>query len=222
MSFAMTPGQRRFALIAHITASVGLLGAVASFFLLALAGLWAVEDQVVRAAYLAMNLLSRYLIVPLAVTALLSGVIQSLGTPWGLFRHQWVLAKLLLTAFATAVLLEKLPLIAYAARLAAEEFLPQTALYTAGLQLAVHSAGGLFVLLVPVVLSVYKPRGLTSFARRQQPVADEARQGRRPVAVQGQGLVIRLRPGQVIGIGGAILLLHLVVLHLLGFAHLGH
>ena len=51
----------------------------------------------VRAAYPAMELAARFVIVPLAFASLLTGVIQSLGTPWGLFRHYWVLVKLLLT-----------------------------------------------------------------------------------------------------------------------------
>jgi hypothetical protein len=41
----------------------------------------------VRAAYLAMELIARFVIIPLAFASLLTGLIQSLGTPWGLFRH---------------------------------------------------------------------------------------------------------------------------------------
>jgi hypothetical protein len=40
-----------------------------------------------RAAYLAMDLTSRFVIVPLARASLLTGLAQALGTPWGLFRH---------------------------------------------------------------------------------------------------------------------------------------
>ena len=59
----------------------------------------------VRAVYLAMGLTTWYVIVPLALAALLSGVIQSLGTPWGLFHHYWLVAKLLITLVGTLVLL---------------------------------------------------------------------------------------------------------------------
>ena len=44
-------------------------------------------------------------LVPLSVASLLSGLVQALGTAWGLFRHYWVLIKLMLTVVATAVLL---------------------------------------------------------------------------------------------------------------------
>lgn len=58
-----------------------------------------------RGAYLAMEVTGWYVIVPLAFAALLTGLVQSLGTTWGLFRHYWVLAKLALTALATLLLL---------------------------------------------------------------------------------------------------------------------
>lgn len=108
------------------------------------------------------------MIVPLAFASLLTGLIQSLGTTWGLFRHYWVLVKLLLTVFATLVLLVKMELIGSAARLAAEEVLSRADLRAAGIQLVVHAGGGLLVLLVPMVLSVYKPRGMTQYGRRKQ------------------------------------------------------
>jgi hypothetical protein len=162
----MTSRQRKFALTAHVAASVGLLGSIAAFLALALAGLISRDTQVVRAAYPAMALIARFVIVPLAFAALLTGLIQSLGTSWGLFRHYWVLLKLLLTVFATIVLSVKMELINYAARLAAETPSSEADLRAAGIQLAVHAAGGLLVLLVPMVLSVYKPPGITSYGRR--------------------------------------------------------
>jgi hypothetical protein len=116
----MTSDLRKFALTVHVTSSVGLLGSIAVFLALAIAGLASQDAQMMRAAYLAMELTARFVIVPLAFASLLIGLIQSLGTPWGLFRHYWVLAKLLLTVFATIVLLVQMELIGYAARLAAE------------------------------------------------------------------------------------------------------
>src|SRR5207249_5709116 len=142
----MTPRLRKFALITHITFSVGWLGAVAAFLALAIAGLTSHDVQRVRAAYLAMELTAWFVIVPLAFASLLTGIVQSLGTAWGLFRHYWVLAKLLLTVFVTIVLLIKLELISYAARLAAETILSRADLRAAGIELAVHAAGGLVVL----------------------------------------------------------------------------
>src|SRR5260370_15260903 len=101
----MTPGLRKFALTVHVTSSVGWFGAVAGFLTLAVAGLTSQDTQLVRAAYLAMELTTRFVIVPLALVSLLSAVVSSLGTRWGLFLYYWVLMKLLITIFATIVLL---------------------------------------------------------------------------------------------------------------------
>ncbi len=164
----MAPGLRKFALTVHVICSVGLLGAIAGFLALAIAGLTSQNDQMVRAAYLAMELIARFVILALAFASLLTGLIQSVGTPWGLFRHYWVLVKLLLTAFATIVLLVKMELIGYAARLSAETTLFRADLRAAGIQLVIHASGGLLVLLVPAILSVYKPAGMTRYGWRKR------------------------------------------------------
>lgn len=164
----MAPRVRKFALTAHVTGSVGLLGAIAAFLVLAIAGLIGHDASTVRAAYPSMQLINQFAIVPLASVSLLTGLIQSLGTPWGLFRHYWVLIKLLLTVFAIAVLLSKMKLIGYAAGLAAETTLPRAELRAVGTQLVLHAAGGLLVLVVPAVLSVYKPPGRTRYGWRRR------------------------------------------------------
>ena len=164
----MPPYLRKFALTLHVTSSVGLLGSIAAFLALAIVGLTSADDQALRSAYPAMQLIARMVIVPLAFAALVTGLIQSLGTAWGLFQHYWVMVKLLLTIFATTILLIKMTLISEAARLATEATLPRAELRDAGLQLVVHAAGGLCVLLLPLVLSIYKPQGLTRYGWRKQ------------------------------------------------------
>src|SRR5688500_6848506 len=101
----MTPGLRKFALTAHIAWSVGSLGAVGAFLALAVAGPRTRDGAMVRAAYRALELIAELVIVRLILASLLTVLVQSLGTSWGLFRHYWVLAKLLLTVLATGVLL---------------------------------------------------------------------------------------------------------------------
>jgi hypothetical protein len=163
----MRSGLRKFALTVHVTASVGLLGAVAAFLALAALGLMSADERMVRAAYPAMAVTARVVIVPLAFAALATGLVQSLGTPWGLVRHYWVLLKLLLTLFATIILLIKMRLIGEAARLAGETALLRADLRMVGFELMVHAAGGLLVLIVPAVLSVYKPPGITGYGRQR-------------------------------------------------------
>lgn len=164
----MTPRLRKAALSAHVASSVGSLGAVAGFLALAVAGLTSENAQMVRAAYLAMELTAWFVIVPLVFASLLTGLIQSLGTGWGLFRHYWVLVKLLLTVLVAIVLLLQMELISYLAGAAAETPLSSADLRGLRRSPAIHAAGGLLVLLVPVALSLYKPRGLTRYGWRKQ------------------------------------------------------
>lgn len=161
-------GLRKCSLTVHITLSVGLLGSIAAFLALAVVSLTSDDPQMVRATYPAMDVVARDVIVPVALASLLIGITQSLGTPWGLFRYYWILLKLLLTTIATIVLLLKMELIDYAARLAAETTLSRGDLRAAGIQLVVHAAGGLLLLLVPAALSVYKPPGMTRYGWRKQ------------------------------------------------------
>ena len=101
----MKPRARKVALTAHIGASVGWFGAVLTFLGLAVVGVTADDDRLVRGVYLVAEPVVWYVIVPFAVASLLTGLISSLGSAWGLFRHHWVLFKLVLNAFATTVLL---------------------------------------------------------------------------------------------------------------------
>ena len=159
---------RKFALTAHVACSVGSLGAIAGFLALAIVGLTNQDAPIVRAAYLAMDLTAWFVIVPMVLAALLTGLVQALGTTWGLFRHYWVLVKLLLTVLVGVVLLLQLELIGYLADIAAETTLLDADLRALRTSPVLHAAGGLLVLLVPLVLSLYKPRGMTRYGWRKQ------------------------------------------------------
>src|SRR5688572_22205268 len=100
----LAPFSRKLLLLLHVTTSVGLLGAVAAFLVLAIAGLATADDNLATAAYLSMRILTLDLIVPLAAATLLIGLVQSIGTPWGLVRYYWIIVKLVLTGLAVAVL----------------------------------------------------------------------------------------------------------------------
>ena len=117
-----------------------------------------------RAAYLMMEPVAWYAVTPLAVASLVTGIIQSLGTPWGLLRHYWVVLSLGITVFANLILVLHLPAVSGLADRAAT---PGVDVFTLGGDLA-HSLGGVLVLLVPLVLNIYKPRGLTRRGWRAQ------------------------------------------------------
>src|SRR5215207_6902593 len=164
----MNPNLRKFVRTAHITVTVGWLGAVASFLVLAVTGLTSPDTQLVRAAYLATDLLTRYIILPLSlVPLLLTGPLLSLGTPWGLFRHYWIVVKLVINILSTLILLIHMKPIQYMARVAADGTL-SSADHGTQIQLVVAAGAGLLALLVATGLAVYKPRGMTAYGWKKQ------------------------------------------------------
>jgi len=162
----LPPRLRRFALTAHVTASVGWLGAVVVFLVLAVVGLTSQDAQTVRGVYLVMEPAAWFALVPLAVASLITGMVQSLGTAWGLFRHYWVLFKLLLTAFATIVLLQYMETFRAMASVAADSRADLGLVRNASPLL--HASAALLVLLIATVLAIYKPKGMTRYGWRKQ------------------------------------------------------
>jgi hypothetical protein len=162
----MTPNLRKFALTAHVTASVGWLGAAVAFLAIAVVGLTSRNAQTVRGAYLVMEPAAWFALVPLAFASLLTGVISSLGTRWGLFRHYWVIFKLLINVFATLVLLIYMETFRLMAGVAAD---PGADLgVVRNPSPVVHAALALLLLLLATVLGLYKPWGMTRYGQRKQ------------------------------------------------------
>lgn len=167
----MSGGARKLALTVHIGTSVGWLGALGAYLLLDVTVATATDAQVLRAGYLGMALIAGKVIVPLAIAALATGLLVSLGTKWGLFRHYWVIVSLVLTTIATVVLLIEMQVVLALARTAVSATDEQ--LRALGHTLP-HSIGGGLVLVFVLALNMYKPRGLTPYGWRKE-------QGRRRV-----------------------------------------
>lgn len=163
----MAPGLRNLTLAVHLTVSVGWIGAVAAYIALDISAATGQDAEMLRTAYLSMDRIARYVIVPLAFASLLTGLVVALGTKWGLFRHYWVVISLLLTMFATVVLMNETRTIGYFADVAADPTASADDLRGLGSTL-VHSVGGTVVLLVILVLNIYKPRGMTRYGQRKQ------------------------------------------------------
>jgi hypothetical protein len=170
----MPSGVRKLTLAIHLSFSVGWIGAVVAYLALGLVAATSRDAQTLRASWIAMDLTGWYVIVPLALASLVTGVVMALGTKWGLFRHYWVLVSLLLTVVAAGVLLLHMPDVSALATAAREAEgagvdRPGQHLYT---RLddgdLLHPALGLVVLLVIQVLNVYKPQGMTRYGWRKQ------------------------------------------------------
>lgn len=158
------PRWRKLALTVHVGASVGWLGAVAAFLILAIIGLQSLDDATIRSLYPTLDLLGAYVIVPFSIAALITGLAQSLGTQWGVFRHYWIVAKLLITVGASLLLLLHMQLVRSAAAAAGQATLG----VEPRLRLVADAAAAVLVLAIAIGLSVYKPQGLTPFGLRAE------------------------------------------------------
>jgi hypothetical protein len=163
----LTPGLRKFALTVHVTLSVSWLGAVAAFLALAIAGLTSQDARVVGAAYLAMELTGWFVIVPLSFASPLTGLVQALGTTWGLFRHYWVLVKFVITIPCTIILLLHMQPTSRLAGVAADTILAGADLRALQVQLVADAVAAVLVLLVATTLALSKPRGMTPYGVRK-------------------------------------------------------
>lgn len=161
----MTPGLRKFALAVHLTFSVGWIGAVVAYLALVVAAMTSQDTQTVTAAWVAMELTIQFVIAPLALASLLTGLVMALGTKWGLFRHYWVLFSLVLTLLAITILLQHMQTVSFFADVATETDSADVGGLRGEL---LHAGVGLLVLLVIQVLNVYKPRGMTPYGWRKQ------------------------------------------------------
>jgi hypothetical protein len=213
----MTPALRKLTITAHVSFSVGWLGAVAAFLVLSIAGLTSHDAEVVRGAYLSMDLISRFIIIPMCFAALATGLLQALGTPWGLFRYYWILVKFGLAIFATfALLVHQFVAMAEAAKRvsgATAETLFSADLDPLKAELVRAPSLAILLLLVVTTLGVYKPWGLTRYGRRKQLERRKVQQ--QPDNETPLGVKIFFA---VIG----VLVLVFVVLHLTGHGFEGH
>lgn len=154
----------------HIVVAVGALGTEAALLSLGLTGLVSSDPDLIRAAYVAMDVVVASVMLPLALAAVLSGLLLALGTHWGLARHYWVLAKLILTlTVATAALLMLRPAVSQAAAHALAIPLDELAASGIGesaVRVTTAPAIGVAVLVVVAAIAVVKPWGVTSRRRR--------------------------------------------------------
>ena len=163
----LPPAGRKLALVGHVGSSVGWLGAVGASLAVGVVGLTSADGETFRAAYLLLEPIGWYALLPLSVASLLTGLIQSLGTAWGLLRHYWVVAKLLLNLVATGVLVLYTRTLEHLAELARAAVTPALVEQLRDPSPVAHGTAAMLLLLVALVLSIYKPRGPTTYGQRR-------------------------------------------------------
>jgi hypothetical protein len=204
----MTPQLRRLALVSHITVTVGWIGSALAYLALVVSGMVSPEPQTLRAAWITMGVIGWIVMVPLAVASVLTGLVMSVGTAWGLVRHYWVLASFVLTVVATAALLQHMQTVSFFANVAAQ---PDSTAAVAELR----GGLGLVVLLLIEVLNVYKPPGMTVFGRRTSQIASTAQpldadpSGQRTRSAHGNPFWVRVVGAHAIGLVVLLAIMHL-------------
>jgi hypothetical protein len=177
----MNPTLRRLTYTVHLVSSIGWTGAALVFLSLAVVGVTSGDEATVRGSYLVMAPAAWFVLMPLAHASFVTGVALSLGTRWGLFRHYWIVLKLVITASSTVVLLIYTRTFDQMAVTAADSDAPLELVRNPSP--IVHAGLALVLLSVATVLGIYKPFGLTPYGERRTPAAIRHRRRR------GTGLV---------------------------------
>lgn len=178
----MTPRIRKLVLTSHITFSVGWLGAVVVFLVLAIAGLTSMNTELARSYSLAMKSSAWFVILPFCLSSLFTGIAQAIWTRWGLFQHYWIVVKLFLTVASTILLFLHLQPISYLADATADTSFSSSQQAEKFINLIVKAAAALLVLLAATTISIYKPWGKV---QRQQYANNQH------TAIQGKKKLLR-------------------------------
>ncbi|WP_234439696.1 DUF2269 domain-containing protein [Streptomyces bicolor] len=169
------PARRAF-LVVHVVASACWLGLTLGLLALAVTAGTTGAAVTVEASVRAMKLFADWLLLPVAFLTLVSGLVLSLGTQWGLARHRWVYIKFWITlATITATTFALRPgLGTTVAAVAAGGPVPDPG------DLLMGPIVSLSAYVFMTVISILKPWGLTRRGRRLR-----AASTRRPVHTGG-------------------------------------
>lgn len=149
----------KFVLTSHVTTSVGWLGAVVVFLALAITGLSSQSVELARACFVAMEVSTWYVILPFCFTSLVTGIIQAVGTKWGLFKHYWIVVKLFLTVTSTLLLILHLKPIGDLSVTAMQPTFSNAEHSAQSIDMIKKSGAAALVLLLITTISIYKPWG---------------------------------------------------------------
>ncbi|EMD22742.1 PDR/VanB family oxidoreductase [Amycolatopsis azurea] len=153
---------RKIWLVLHIGISVGWLGLSLGMLTLALTGSLARTHAVRHGAYEIFHVFDLVIVIPSVVLTIVTGLVLSLGTPWGLVKHRWVLTKFLISlAIPGAAAVES----RWVTELVARTEDPATEPGALGVALAVTVGCFAISLWTATILSVLKPWGRTRWGR---------------------------------------------------------
>lgn len=167
----LSPNTYKTLLAAHILTSVSWLGIVVAKIALGLAAVSATQVNVEDVLVIYTSIMNP-LFPPAAILTILTGVLLSLGTRWGLLDHYWVVAKLILSiaVIVTAVrigdrMLEQTLNVPAGSLGNDRALLGVVATALTALSMSIAHAG---MLALATILSVFKPWGRTCFGQHSR------------------------------------------------------
>jgi hypothetical protein len=82
---------------AHVLVGVGWFGITFAKLVLEIVAVRTADQDGTRSGLLFMQALDRAVFPPVALATLATGILLSVATAWGLFKHWWIVVKLVLT-----------------------------------------------------------------------------------------------------------------------------
>lgn len=182
----LSPAMYKLFLSAHIIAAVGWLGLAVAKIVLEIAAVMSESPSVAELLNVAIPLLN-FSFPPAAISTMITGILLSLGTKWGIIDYTWVMVKLVLTALViiTATQLGDRMILQTNPAFAVQPINYDPILgivLTPAVLLLCLTLAHILMLGAATVISVYKPWGKTWFGRRK---AERSRQGQGIISVSG-------------------------------------
>lgn len=162
---------RRAVLVVHVSVSVGWLGLSVGLLVLGVTAAGTESAATAEAAYRGMKIFGDWLVVPVSLLSAVSGLILSLGTPWGLARYRWVYTKFWITLATLTASIFALRSVIDQAAAAVTSGQPAG---SAATDLVVAPSVATATYLFATAISVLKPWGLTRRGRRLRDTARSA------------------------------------------------
>jgi hypothetical protein len=164
----VSPSMYKFLLASHIVVSVGWLGTAYAKFILELAAITTSAPDISKTIYSTMKYLSIAFPI-LAIPTIITGILLSLCTKWGLIKYYWVVAKLVLAVgvIVTAISLDG-RLIDQSISALSSQSMDKGIVSAPTILLISLTVAHLIMLVAATFITVYKPWGKTWFGRRKK------------------------------------------------------
>lgn len=89
--------SKKWILCIHILFAAIMFGVTIAFLILSITAAVTTDEDVLKASYISMHLLAKTSVKASTIGTIVTGVMLSLFTHWGLFRYYWLIVKELLT-----------------------------------------------------------------------------------------------------------------------------